>query len=39
MSKISYIGLIKILTEVDDTVAIGNKLIPELLGDMNQLLN
>lgn len=31
MSKLSYVGIIKIMTEVDDTVALGNKLIPELL--------
>lgn len=30
-SSVSYIALLKLLTEIDDTVSIGNKLIPELL--------
>lgn len=28
LSKMSYVGLIKLLTEIDDTVSVGNKLVP-----------
>lgn len=31
MSKNSYVALVKIITETDDTVLVGNKLIPEIL--------
>lgn len=31
LCKISYVAVIKVISDTDDTVVVGNKIIPELL--------
>lgn len=39
LSRMSYVGLIKILTETDDTVSLGNKIVPEILENLGDIKN
>ena len=39
LSRVSYVGLIKILTETDDTVSIGNKIVPEIIDNLSDIKN
>jgi hypothetical protein len=39
MSKRSYLVIIKIITETDDTVMIGNKIISELMSNISDITN
>lgn len=39
LSRVSYVGLIKILTETDDTVSVGNKIIPEIMDNIADIKN
>lgn len=36
-STVSYIAILKLITETDDTVSIGKKLIPELIAILPEI--